>query len=330
MRRLFGLLASFGLFACGGLDQPPVTIEPPAGEDAQTAIVEAAGPDAGAMVTVDAALLTAPDAATPPATTVRVMTWNTENFFDDVDDPKREDTVVTTEEMDAKTAALAKVIQAQDPDVVSLQEVENEMVLQRLAAQTGLPFVALVPSYDFRGINVAVASRLPIARTVSHLGEKLYAPDGAGPYRWARDCLEVHLTAPDGRELVLLVNHQTSQLDTAAGDVKRQAQANRARSIADSLRTDDPSRAVIIAGDLNDEPSASSIGLLVSDGQWIDVATDVPDAERYTYVYNTPRRYDYLLPDAATAAKRTSVTIVHGDEVEAASDHSPVVATFAW
>ncbi|HEY3449920.1 MAG TPA: endonuclease/exonuclease/phosphatase family protein [Myxococcales bacterium] len=324
MRRLIGILASLTLVACGGLEQPPPANPDAAatGEDAGVAAVEPARPDAGAVA--------GPDAETPPPPppTVRVMTWNTENLFDDQDDPYKEDTVATTEAMEAKIAALAKVIAAQAPDVVSLQEVENDAVLRKLADAAGLPHTALVRSYDFRGINVAVASRLPISRTVSHLGEKFWAPDGSGPYRWARDCLEVHLAAPGGRDLVLLVNHQTSQLDTSTGEAKRQAQAGRARSIADALRDQDPDRAVIIAGDLNDEPGSASVGLIV-DGGYVDIANDVPEAERYTYVWNTPRRYDYLLPDPATAAARTRVSIVHGEDVKAASDHSPVVADFA-
>lgn len=331
MRRLIGLLAALGLAACGGAGPTVMTIDPAAGDDA-SAVVDPAGPDAGLVAFPDASepALPGPDASATPAVTVRVMTWNTENFFDDQDDPYKEDTVVTTAEMDAKVAAVAEVIYAQAPDVVSLQEVENQSVLDKLAGMVGLPYTALVPSYDYRGINVAVASRLPITSTVSHLGEKFYAPNGAGPYRWARDCLEVHLAAPDGRDLVLLVNHQTSQLDTSSGDAKRQAQARRTRTIADGLIAADPTRAVIVAGDFNDLPDAASIGLLVADGAWIDVATDVPETDRYTYFWKTPRRYDYLMPDPATAARRTSVTIVHGDAVKAASDHSPVVATFAW
>lgn len=323
MRRLVPLLSVLALSACGTADAPPAAPDSePAGADAGASTVDPAAPDA--------ATLAGPDARTPPPTpNLRVMTWNVENFFDDQDDPDREDTVVTAAELEAKVAALAKVVGAQAPDVVALQEVENAAVLTRLADAVGLPYTALVRSYDFRGINVAVASRLPITRTVSHLGEKFYAPDGSGPYRWARDCLEAHLAGPNGREVVVLVNHQTSQLDTASGDDKRQAQAGRARSIADELRYLDPGRAVIIAGDMNDEPGSASIGLFLADGAYVDVATDVPEADRYTYFWKTPRRYDYLLPDPATAAARTAVAIVHGDDVKAASDHSPIVADFA-
>ncbi|MGC4114054.1 MAG: endonuclease/exonuclease/phosphatase family protein [Myxococcales bacterium] len=325
MRRLIALLTFGLLFAACGAEPSPVLPEP--GLDASVA----AAPDAAERPAApDATVVVAPDASEPPTPNLRVMTWNTENFFDDQDDPAKEDTVVSTEEMEAKVAALAKVIGAQSPDVVALQEVENETVLRKLADATGLPNIALVRSYDFRGINVAVATRLPITKTVSHLGEKFWAPDGSGPYRWARDCLEVHLAAPGGRELVVLVNHQTSQLDTSTGDQKRQAQAGRARSIANDLRSRAPSTAVIIAGDMNDEPSAASVGLYLDGGAFVDVATDIPEAERYTYVWQTPRRYDYLLPDSETATTRTAVTILHGEDVKAASDHSPLMADFLF
>jgi len=81
---------------------------------------------------------------------------------------------------------------------------------------------------------------------------------------------------------------------------------------------------------MNDEPGSASVGQYLEGGAYVDVATDVPEAERYTYWWYSPRRYDYLFPDPATAAARTGVTIVHGDDVKAASDHSPVVADFAF
>jgi endonuclease/exonuclease/phosphatase family metal-dependent hydrolase len=313
------------LAACGGVDDTPFSPPDAVSDDSDELrrrkdAGQAPLPDAGAP---------GPDASTP-APTLRVMTWNTENFFDDVDDPKKEDTVLTAAQVDAKIAALAKVINAVQPDVLSLQEVENEPLLQRLGNATGLPNVKLVRSYDYRGINVAIATRLTILSVVSHQGEHLYAPDGRGPYYWARDCLEVHLAGSAGHELVILVNHQTSQLDSSLGDPKRQAQARRAREIADELRAQDSARPVIIAGDMNDEPGSASSQLYVAGNQYLDVAEDVPSADRYTYSYNGHRRYDFILPSADLAALRTAVTILHSADVRAASDHAPIVAAFAW
>jgi len=321
MRTALPFLLVAVLTACGGV--PPTPLADPVSAMDAGALTEA--PDAASIP--DASPATIPDAGS--AVTVRVMTWNTENFFDDVDDPKKEDTVVTTEQAQAKLDALAAAIQEQSPDILALQEVENVELLGKLGAKLGLPNVALVRSYDFRGINVGLATRYPITQTVSHLGEYLYAPDGQGPYRWARDCLEVHVASPAG-ELVLLVNHQTSQLDSTTGEVKRQSQSRRTREIADRLRAEVPTRPVFIVGDMNDEPPTASVGLLIAGAFFVDVANDVPEADRYTYVYKTKRRYDYLLPDAETAKHRLSVTIPHTPAVQAGSDHAPIVATFGW
>lgn len=305
------------LSACQTLPDSPPEAETPDATAGDSGVIQC---DAGTL----------PDAGSVDGgATLRLMTWNAENLFDEVDDPKKEDTVLSPDEARSKLSRVASAIREQAPDIVALQETENLELLSTVGSQVGLPHVALVRSYDFRGINVGLASRFPITQTVSHLGEYLYSPGGAGPYRWARDCLEVHISAPNGA-LVVLVNHQTSKLDTAAGDAKRQAQSRRTREIADRLRAEVPTRPVFIVGDMNDEPPSPSVGLLVAGGDFVDVATDVPDGDRWTYVWQGPRRYDYLLPDRDTATRRLSVVIPHTAAVQAASDHAPIVATFGW
>ncbi len=318
MRSLLWIAACCVLSACQGALNSSPEVEPG----------DASYRDSG-VSPCDAATLA--DAGTLPdaGSTLRLMTWNAENLFDHLDDPKKEDTVLTPEAAETKVALVAATVREQAPDILAIQETENLELLTSLGARIDLPHVALVRSYDFRGINVGVASRFPITQTVSHLGEYLYAPGGNGPYRWARDCLEVHVAGPQG-PLVVLVNHQTSKLDTAAGDAKRQAQSRRTREIADRLRAEAPTRPVFIVGDMNDEPDSPSVGLLLAQGDFVDVATDVPDADRWTYRWQGPRRYDYLLPDRDTAARRRSTHIPHTPTVQAASDHAPIVATFAW
>lgn len=268
-----------------------------------------------------------------PDDTFTIVTWNVENLFDEIDDPAKQDTVLTAEQVTAKMALIGAQLRPLAPDVVALQEVENAEILSRLVSTElsalGLTEQRLINSFDPRGIDVAIATRYPIESTVSHLGQQFYSPEGYGPFYYSRDCLEVHMNV-NGRTLVVLVNHQISKAtDTVENERKRQAQSKHTREIADQLRAEDPGRMVIIVGDMNDEPGSVSMSQYLSGGAWIDVALDVPSASRWTFRYfNSFLRLDYILADPDIAAWMTSVGIVHQSGFPRASDHEPVVATF--
>jgi endonuclease/exonuclease/phosphatase family metal-dependent hydrolase len=310
------------------------------------------GLDAGEPQDEDAGMnVPSADASVPPdasgPVTFKLVTWNAENVFDDRDDPGKQDTVLTAAEVGAKVGAVAKVLKALKPDVVALQEIENRGVLNLVAdairpavevpsnsadqdrSRTG--YRVLVEAYDPRGIDVALLSRFPILKTVSHLGERLFTPDGRGPYYYSRDNLEVHLDV-SGREVVVCVNHFISQVQST-DDYQRQAQANGTRKTADTLLAEKPRRPVIVAGDLNDDVGGPAISILLRGGAFFDVGADVTAAERWTFTYkSSKRRYDWLLPDKDTAALRKLVEIPHSaamtTDIKAASDHFPVAVTF--
>jgi len=265
----------------------------------------------------------------PPNFTV--MTWNVENLFDEKDDPDTDDTVLTSAQVEDKLTEVAAVVDLEGPDVLALQEIETFDLLRRLNLRLDakLPQYTLVPSHDPRGINVALMTRLPIVKTVSHATERFYAPDGSGPYSFPRDCLEVHLTLQDERNAVVLVNHQTSRL-TYNSDRKRQAQAKRTREIADALRAEDPARSVFIVGDMNDDPLAPSSQLYLAGGTWRDLAAELPSSDSYTYLYSGLKiRLDYVLSDETLLEWKEQVSIRHDDHVRVASDHFPIVVRYA-
>jgi predicted extracellular nuclease len=64
----------------------------------------------------------------------RVMTWNVENLFRPGEASGRPS---TPEAYEAKLAGLAAVITAQDPDVISLQEIGDPDALEDLIAAIG-------------------------------------------------------------------------------------------------------------------------------------------------------------------------------------------------
>jgi endonuclease/exonuclease/phosphatase family metal-dependent hydrolase len=282
-------------------------------------------PDAGGQPVLDAGYY-------GPSVTFKVMTWNVHNLFDTVDD-SYEDEVLTASQLGAKLDHIATVIRNNQPDVLALQEVEKESLLVQLNAKLGSSAFAnyrLVPTYrDPRGINVAVMSRFPI-NVVSNASYYIWPTGSTRYYRFPRDCLEVHLDLGGNRKAVLLINHHTSMLSDPDG-TERNAQSFGAVQIANHLRSQDPFLAVIIAGDMNSDEGTQPITTLLDGGNYVDIGMRVSASSRWTYEYDGDRqRLDYLMPDARAAAWVSNVTFIHGSDVDAASDHQPVRATFTF
>jgi endonuclease/exonuclease/phosphatase family metal-dependent hydrolase len=203
--------------------------------------------------------------------------------------------------------------------------VENLALLERLAAGplAGGGYSAFLrEGLDPRGIDVGVLARVPVAAYVSHLDER--SPGGAR--LWSRDLVEVHLEpGPETRPLVVLGNHLVSRLDPAA-DARRREQAARVREVADALRAGADRPAVLVVGDLNDLPDSPALAPLLADGAFVDLGASLPQDEAWTWSGGGAReRIDYALSPHPDAAAVTSVGVVSGADVAAASDHRPLV-----
>ena len=86
---------------------------------------------------------------------------------------------------------------------------------------------------------------------------------------------------------------------------------------------------MILAGDLNDFPDSDVVDALTGDGVLTDLTTMVPSSDRYSFTFGGDRvQLDYIMASEPLAASVESIEILHGPEVEAASDHSPVRAEF--
>lgn len=262
-------------------------------------------------------------ARSSPTSIVRVATWNVHDLFDAVDrlaPPGELDGLPSADEVDAKLERVAGVLARIDADLVLLQEVENLPLAEALAARAGYPEARLVEAFDPRGIDVAVLSRAPIGRYVSHLGET--GPDGRP--LWSRDCVEAHAAAQGGA-LVLVGTHLVSKITDPGGD-RREAQAARMREIADAVSASDPDALVLVGGDLNDEPGSHSLGPLLGDGEWVDPLEQVGLGVAWTWSgASGGARLDYLLLPRNQAWRAVSAAVVEGADVAAASDHRPVV-----
>lgn len=298
----------------------------------------------------------------PPAASVTIGQLNAQNLFDTIDTPRVQDEVLTPEQYDRKLDKLALAIRDSmgAPDVIALQEVENEQVLRDLAARPELQQLGYVPllveGSDPRGIDVAYLyrpSKVELLRSeqrrttyVSAGGRRIQLftrPPLVATFRPRAASTD----AQAGAAFTLVNNHFTSQLQGEDGARKRLLQAAFVSSIADGregVELLDPSR-VIVLGDLNEGLDGPAYGELVagtSEGTpaLVNAASHLPEAERYSWRDGTRRQLlDHVLLPPAFDARITSVRIPHinsdPSEREASvpgtplrsSDHDPVIVT---
>ncbi|ACG73978.1 Endonuclease/exonuclease/phosphatase [Anaeromyxobacter sp. K] len=277
-----------------------------------------------AALALAAACAPPPLDAAPPGTAgerVRIVSWNVHDLFDDVDrtvPPGALDTVATADEVEAKLARVAAVLARLDADLVLLQEVETAALAGALAARAGYAEARLVEGNDPRGIDVAVLSRLPLRAYVSHRDER----DASGRPLFPRDCVEAHAALPGGGTLALVGSHLSSALSDDG--TRRAEQAARLREVADGLLR--AGAQVVAGGDLNDEAGSTALAPLLGDGGWIDPAAALPPEARWTWSGGGARAaLDHLAVPRADAGSVVQAAIAGGPDVQAASDHRPVV-----
>jgi endonuclease/exonuclease/phosphatase family metal-dependent hydrolase len=257
--------------------------------------------------------------------TITVMTYNVQTLFDPVDQGGEypEFSVATgswnTDLYRLRLEALGSAIQAAvpgGPEVLVVQEVENRRVLEDLAAAAGgYTHLALSPAED-AVLACGLASRLPLLAVRAHR----YRPSGDGPASVPRYLLECELDA-GGQVLYVLAAHWKSKLGGAeATEPERRAAAVLAASVIRARLEIEPQAAIILAGDLNENPDEFSLAggayptaLMPADqgpGPWLSItdlaaeaSADGPvlyspweDHGGFSYLYSgVPERIDHLL-----------------------------------
>ncbi|MDX9958612.1 MAG: hypothetical protein RBT68_09245 [Spirochaetia bacterium] len=262
--------------------------------------------------------------------TITVMSYNLQTLFDPVDQGGEYDDFSVADgswNQDLyrlRIAALASAIAAAapgGPDVLVVQEVENRRVLKDLAAAAGeYPYLAISPA-EGSALACGLASRLPLRAVRAHRYQSDTAGlSGAGSTSVPRYLLECELDA-GSQVLYVLAAHWKSKLGGAQEtEPERQAAAVLAASVIRARLETEPSAALILAGDLNENPdefvlagSAYPTALMTADqgpGPWLSItslageaAPDRPvmycpweDYGGYSYLYDgKPERIDQLL-----------------------------------
>lgn len=209
---------------------------------------------------------------------VRLVTYNVENLFDDFDDPALTGSVDDKDETKPAEhrAAAARAIKALSADIIALQEVESDRALKWWLAEQGLdkefPFVVSLDAGDGRGIEQSVISRFPLANPTQWIKLPLEGehpkdlgsrpnPDFGKPLTLHRSPLAVDVTIPkgDGRPddytLTLFVLHNKAGRDSAYW---REFEAHKHAELIASLDKAKPGRNIAVLGDFNARPDEAS------------------------------------------------------------------------
>ena len=210
-----------------------------------------------------------------------VANWNVENLYDTVDDPDNDGddeflpnnptTRWTQVRYETKLDNLAQVITGMNkgngPDILGVEEVENEEVIRDLVDRLeGKSYgIVHVDSPDPRGIDTAMLFNRNLFTLLESHAYKV-------SLKWdhtTRDILHSVLEDHDGNRLHVLVNHWPSRGGgVELSEPNRIAAATTLARAVDHIFLRDPAARIVMLGDFNDEPSNRSV-------------RDVLDAEPY-------------------------------------------------
>jgi exonuclease III len=205
--------------------------------------------------------------------------YNLENLFDTIDDPTKFDEASPMMELNTgredayskKIKNMAKVIADighditnNSPAIIGVSEVENREVLKDLINDSLLIDkdygIVHYHSPDARGIDVALLYQKKLFTPISTSSHELRIYDDISKKRvYTRDQLLVSGNLEDD-PIHVIVNHWPSRSGgEARSRPKRVAAAKLTKHLVDSLQVIDPYAKVFIMGDLNDDPTNSSV-----------------------------------------------------------------------
>ncbi|MCK5855963.1 MAG: hypothetical protein KAG64_00645 [Bacteroidales bacterium] len=204
-----------------------------------------------------------------------VVSYNVENLFDTIDDPHKVDNEFlptskkkwTTSRYNEKLSHLTKVISSVDstklPGLLSLVEVENQLVLEDLIKEKSLQKARYEiihhESPDRRGIDVALLYNSKLFKLINKQFYKVELSNDN--YFKTREILYAKLVFKKTKDtLHIFVNHWPSRRGgQEKSEHKRMRAAEVLKGITDSLFMADGNPRILIMGDFNDEPTDKSI-----------------------------------------------------------------------
>ncbi len=272
-----------------------------------------------------------------------VLTWNVEHFLDPFDDPyienDRENNPRPT--MAPRISPFLNALRTANADLVVLQEFESAKYLRKLAKDSlgnmGYLYFADAPSHTWY-MNVVVMSKFPLGtlhsygnvttpvenwvdtlgrvQTQNRLNTRMWSMDVFPQKNYSFELTGLHLKAGRGDRNIGM----------------RTGQINLLKSHFEQVLQDDPTRNILVVGDLNATPNSQEIKLLLKKTGDNDLMDPLGD-DIYTHpADNVTRRLDYMLPNQhmAKELKQVEVKLFYdAQSMRVISDHLPIIGSFS-
>ena len=233
--------------------------------------------------------------------------YNLENLFDTINDPKKNDEAspimeykgnkseVYWKKLDNMARVLAEIgtnsVYKTSAAVIGVAEIENRAVLEDLIKTDYLKKkkygIIHFDSPDWRGIDVALLYRKKYFTPISFKAIKLPLKDADGKVVRTRDELVV-VGILDGEMAAFIVNHWPSR---RGGEARSRPSREKAAAlnvkIIDSLKQEFKKIKIITMGDLNDDPTNSSVKNILKAVSLKKTQADLKaNGSQIPYVYN--------------------------------------------
>ena len=293
------------------------------------------------------------------ARSLHVLSLNLNRLFDDVDDGNDEKVLSSKRfRQRLQITATAFADRFGLPDVIALQEVENQNVLQQLAAKIEHRYrvsyrAVLIEGQDVSGIDVGylLRSDLEIRHSAALFSEMHLALDDtplfSRPPLYLEFCrrqacfafVNLHLRSMRG------INSQNKGDRVAR---KRRLQAETIAAWTDRRQRSAISRSLLILGDFNaltpsdkhvdvtgilrgdpDNRSARLVARDLIEPDLLDLTHRIPKNRRYSFVYRgRKQQLDYIFVNRNFEARLESIAFARIDRD--LSDHAGLYAYFTW
>lgn len=234
----------------------------------------------------------------------RIIFYNVENLFDTIDEPDKIDEEFlpaakanwNTWKYQQKLQHIAQVIDSLtdtiQPFIIGFAEVENKQVLVDLIQQPSMQSInwgiVHFDSPDERGIDVAMLyNRDVVKEAISTYLRIDLGEDNT------RDIAYLKCYINEGEPLWVFANHWPSRrAATDSSGAKRTIAAKTLLSKIENLYLGEPFAHVIVMGDLNDNPSDSSVQTLLNykfakpeEQQLVDLMQPLKEQGKYSVTY---------------------------------------------
>lgn len=232
--------------------------------------------------------------------------------------------------------ALAETLKDADCDVVCLQEIGSKALLEKFVKERldgAYQHIVFVPGNDKSGVSLAMISKYPFTKVVSHRNDRVPRGDGNGFTHFTRDFLRADVQVGD-QTVTVYNTHGKARMGERSTAYQREDECWAGRDIIMREMAPYPKRLYVVTGDFNDEANDKSVRALAEgDGRGPRLKDSLEGksrAERITFEGDrNSHQFDHILyPVAQQARFRGSQVHNRAPGAKIASDHYLVTADF--